>query len=73
MKREMTADEIIMQLEALDLGWSLDYMGRLRQATIWKWPHAIGRYRSPNPDMREPLADLLMKAIQDSPLAEEWK
>ena len=69
----MTADEIIMQLEALDLGWSLDYTGRLREARIWKWPHVIGRYRAADPEKREPLADMLMKAVEDSPLAEEWK
>ena len=67
------AGEIISQLEALDLGWSLDYIGRLREARIWKWPYVIGRYRSPNPAIREPLADMLMKAVKDSPLAEEWK
>lgn len=69
----MKADEIIKQLEWLDLGWSLDYTGRIREARIWKWPHVIGRYRATDPEKHEPLAEMLMKAIKNSPLAEEWK
>ena len=57
-----TADEIIAELEAQRLGWSLDHTGNLIEARIWRWPHVIGRYR---PHKTEPLADMLRAAIAD--------
>ena len=57
---EMTADEIIANLESSGLGWDVGHTGSLRECRIWKWPHVIGRYR---PYKRVPLSEMLTKAI----------
>jgi hypothetical protein len=56
----MDADQIIMCLESLKYGWSLDHTGCIIEARIWDWPNVIGRYR---PHKVEPLADMLRGAI----------
>jgi hypothetical protein len=59
MTSEHTADEIIADLEARGLGWSIKHMDRLIECRIWKWPYLIGRYL---PSEVVPLADMLLAA-----------
>lgn len=54
-------DDLISELEARGLGWSLDNTGRLIEARVWDWPEVVGRYR---PHTVEPLADMLAKAMR---------
>ena len=54
-------DELIADLEARGLGWSLDNTGRLIEARVWDWPDVIGRYR---PSTVEPLAKMLAEAMR---------
>jgi hypothetical protein len=54
-------DAIISDLEAKNLGWSLDHNGALIEARVWDWPNVIGRYR---PHKIEPLAHMLLTAIK---------
>jgi hypothetical protein len=59
LRERKSADDIIQELEAKGLGWSLDHCGALIEARIWQWPTVVGRYR---PNKVEPLADMLSKA-----------
>jgi hypothetical protein len=61
----LAVDEIIDVLERNKLGWSLDHTGHLIEARIWRWPVVIGRHR---PNRVVPLAQMLIKAIEDSGL-----
>ena len=54
------ADQLIADLEARGLGWSLDHTGHLIEVRIWDWPNVIGRYR---PATVEPLAKMLVEAM----------
>lgn len=54
-------DELISELEARGLGWSLDNTGRLIEARVWGWPEVVGRYR---PHTVEPLAQMLATAMR---------
>ena len=56
-----TVDDLIAELEARGLGWSLDNTGRLIEARVWDWPHVVGRYR---PHDIEPLAKMLSEAMR---------
>jgi len=58
-----TADELVARLEELGLDWDLGHNRRLIEARVWRWPDVIGRYR---PSAVEPLADMLMKAMDDA-------
>lgn len=56
-----TVDDLIQDLEARGLGWSLDNTGRLIEARVWDWPDVVGRYR---PHKVEPLAEMLATAMK---------
>lgn len=56
----VTVDQLIQELEARGLGWSLDNTGRLIEARVWHWPNVIGRYC---PNAVEPLAKMLSEAM----------
>lgn len=60
----MHPDEIILRLERVRLGWSIDHTGSLVECRIWAWPHVIGRYR---PSKVPPLADMIRGAIASIP------
>jgi hypothetical protein len=60
----MEPDQIILRLERVRLGWSIDHTGNLIECRIWAWPHVIGRYR---PKKVLPLADMLRGAIASIP------
>lgn len=57
-------DEIIEDLEAHGLGWSLDHTANLIECRIWDWPEVVGRYR---PDKVEPLVQMLQRACDEVP------
>ena len=67
MAENPSADEIIQDLEARGLGWSLDHAGNLIEARIWNWPYVVGRYR---PHTVEPLAKMLATALQQVDLSQ---
>ena len=60
--KQVSADEIIADLESRGLGWSLDHTGHMIEARVWDWPTVIGRYR---PAKVEPLCKMLMEALAE--------
>jgi len=61
-RKDVTADDIIADIESRGLGWSLDNTGTLIEARVWDWPTVIGRYR---PAKVEPLAKMLSAACYE--------
>ena len=61
-RKDVTADDIIADLESRGLYWSLDCIPNMIEARIWDWPHVIGRYR---PAKTEPLAKMLAAACYE--------
>ena len=55
-----SVEDMILELESLGLGWSLDHTGSLIEARVWKWPEVIGRYR---PTKLMPLWEMMGHAM----------
>ena len=52
-------EDLITILEDQRYQWDVGYTGHLREARVWVWPQAAGRYR---PVERETAFDMLKKA-----------
>lgn len=63
MNNDQTVDELIEELEAKGLGYSLDSTANgHREARVWKWPYVVGRYTAPK---RESAWYMLKKAYDN--------